>query len=72
VDLLNIECSTNLILDTLVSREAAKANVEKKVLASSGCAYPNHIQQDPAQELYLTEDMVGPPYDSDGKAGRSS
>jgi nucleoside-diphosphate-sugar epimerase len=69
VDLHNIECSTNLILDGLIFREAAKANVEKVVFASSGCVYPNHIQQDPSQELYLTEDMVGPPYDSDNMYG---
>jgi len=69
VDLHNIECSTNLILDGLVFREAAKAGVEKVIFASSGCVYPNHIQQDPAQELYLTEDMVGPPYDSDNMYG---
>ena len=69
VDLHNIECSTNLILDGLLFREAAKANVEKVVFASSGCVYPNHIQQNPAEELYLTETMVGPPYDSDNMYG---
>lgn len=69
VDLHNIECSTNLILDGLVFRAAAQANVEKVVFASSGCVYPNHIQQNPAEELYLTEEMVGPPYDSDNMYG---
>lgn len=69
VDLHNVECSTNLILDGQLFRAAAKAGVEKVVFASSGCVYPNHIQQDPAQELYLTEDMVGPPYDSDNMYG---
>lgn len=31
--------------------------------ASSGC--PTHIHQDVSEEKYLTEDMVGPPYDAD-------
>jgi nucleoside-diphosphate-sugar epimerase len=39
--------------------------VGKIVYASSGCVYPNSLQGDPRQELYLTEDMVGPPYDAD-------
>lgn len=69
VDLHNVECSTNLILDGQLIRKAAETNVEKIVYASSGCVYPNHIQQDPAEELYLTEDMVGPPYDSDNMYG---
>jgi nucleoside-diphosphate-sugar epimerase len=39
------------------------------VYASSGCVYPNYIQGDPKIELYLTEDMVGPPYDADNMYG---
>jgi nucleoside-diphosphate-sugar epimerase len=31
--------------------------------------YPNHLQTDPGQILYLTEDMVGPPYDADNMYG---
>jgi UDP-glucose 4-epimerase len=31
--------------------------------------YPNHLQTDPDTVLYLTEDMVGPPYDPDGAYG---
>lgn len=69
VDLHNVECSTNLILDGLVLREAARAGVEKVVFASSGCVYPNFIQTDPSEELYLTEEMVGPPYDADNMYG---
>lgn len=69
VDLHNVECSTNLILDGQIFRKAAEAHVEKIVYASSGCVYPNHIQQDPSYELYLTEDLVGPPYDSDNMYG---
>ncbi len=51
------------------SREARRADVEKVVFASSGCVYPNAIQTDPDVELYLTEDMVGPPYDADNLYG---
>lgn len=69
VDLHNVECSTNLILDGQLFREAVKAGVEKIVYASSGCVYPNYLQQDAAEELYLTEDLVGPPYDSDNMYG---
>jgi len=69
VDLHNVECSTNLILDGHLFREAAKARVEKVVYASSGCVYPNFRQTNPKEELYLTEDLVGPPYDSDNMYG---
>ena len=69
VDLHNVECSTNLILDGQLFREAAKAKVEKVVYASSGCVYPNYRQTNPKEELYLTEDLVGPPYDSDNMYG---
>jgi UDP-glucose 4-epimerase len=69
VDLHQVECSTNLILDGLVFRAALEAGVKKIVYASSGCVYPNHIQTNPKQELYLTEEMVGPPYDADNMYG---
>ena len=46
-----------------------EAGIEKFVFASSGCVYPNYIQQDVGQELYLTEGMVGPPYDADNMYG---
>ncbi len=69
VDLHNVECSMNLILDGQLFREAVKAHVEKIIFASSGCVYPNHLQSDPAKEVYLTEDLVGPPYDADNMYG---
>jgi nucleoside-diphosphate-sugar epimerase len=61
--------ATNLFLDGLVFREAHRAGVEKIVYASSGCVYPNHLQGDPQEEVYLTEDLVGPPYDADNLYG---
>jgi UDP-glucose 4-epimerase len=69
VDLHNVECSMNLILDGQLFHEAVKAHVEKIIFASSGCVYPNHLQSDPKRELYLTEDLVGPPYDADNMYG---
>jgi nucleoside-diphosphate-sugar epimerase len=61
--------ASNLFLDGLVFWEAVKAKVEKVIFASSGCVYPNHIQTDIKKELYLTEEMVGPPYDADNMYG---
>ncbi|HWP58734.1 MAG TPA: NAD-dependent epimerase/dehydratase family protein [Candidatus Acidoferrales bacterium] len=69
VDWHQVECSTNLIMDGLVFRAAFEAGVEKIVYASSGCVYPNHVQTDPKVELFLTEDMAGPPYDADNLYG---
>ncbi|MBI4506854.1 MAG: SDR family NAD(P)-dependent oxidoreductase, partial [Chloroflexi bacterium] len=65
VDIHQAGPASNLYLDGLVFWEAVRAGVEKVVFASSGCVYPNHLQGDPGEELYLTEEMVGPPYDAD-------
>lgn len=69
VDLHQVECSTNLILDGLVFKAAYEAGVEKVIYASSGCVYPNYVQMNPNEEIYLTEDMVKPPYDADNMYG---
>jgi UDP-glucose 4-epimerase len=69
VDLHQAACATNLMLDGTVFAACYKAGVEKVVYASSGCVYPNHLQTDPHEILYLTEDMVGPPYDADNVYG---
>ena len=69
VDLHQVACATNFVLDGLVFKACSHARVDKVVYASSGCVYPNHLQTDPGQVLYLTEDMVGPPYDADNLYG---
>ncbi len=69
VDMHQAECAKNLALDGMLIKAAQEAGVGKFVFASSGCVYPNYMQQDVTQELYLTEEMAGPPYDSDGMYG---
>ena len=69
VDLHQVACASNLRLDNLVFDACVREGVEKVVFASSGCVYPNHLQMDPGQTLYLTEDMAGPPYDADNLYG---
>jgi nucleoside-diphosphate-sugar epimerase len=69
VDLHQVACATNLALDGSLFKACRQAGVEKVVYASSGCVYPNHLQTNPGEILYLTEDMVGPPYDADNLYG---
>ena len=69
VDMHQAACAGNLTLDGLVFRAAARENAGKVVFASSGCVYPNYIQTDPGEVLYLTEDKAGPPYDADNLYG---
>lgn len=69
VDLHQVECATNLILDGQLFKICSEEGIEKVVFASSGCVYPNYKQMDPNEEIYLTEDQVGPPYDADNLYG---
>lgn len=69
VDLHQAACATNLMLDGILFHACYRAKVDKVVYASSGCVYPNHLQNDPCEILYLTEDLVGPPYDADNMYG---
>lgn len=69
VDLHQAACATNLTLDGMLFNACRKEGVEKVVYASSGCVYPNFRQTNPDEVLYLTEDMVGPPYDADNMYG---
>lgn len=69
VDLHQAACAGNLALDGLLFRACMQENAGKVVFASSGCVYPNYIQTDPDEMLYLTEDKAGPPYDADNLYG---
>ena len=69
VDLHQAGPASNLFLDGLVFYEAHKAGVDKIVFASSGCVYPNFLQGDVEKEIFLTEDLVKPPYDADNLYG---
>ena len=69
IDLHQVNCSTNMILDGMIFRSAERAGVEKVIFASSGCVYPEDLQTNPEEILYLTEDLVGPPYNSDNLYG---
>lgn len=69
VDLHQAACATNMGLDASLFLLCLNSGVEKVVYASSGCVYPNFLQTDPKEMLYLTEDMVGPPFDADNMYG---
>lgn len=69
VDLHQAGPASNLMLSGLIFWEAQRAGVDKVVVASSGCVYPNYLQSNPDQELYLSEDLVKPPYDADNMYG---
>lgn len=69
VDLNQWACATNFQLDGTVIGAAVDAGVGKFVFASSGCVYPNHLQGDTEELLYLTEERAGPPYDCDNLYG---
>lgn len=69
VDLHQVECSTNLALDSLIFKTCYELEIEKVIYASSGCVYPNHKQMNTREMIYLTEDMVGPPFDADNLYG---
>lgn len=69
VDLHQAACARNLTLDGLLIDAAYRSGVSKFVYASSGCIYPNYLQQDPDEKLFLTEELAGPPYDADNLYG---
>ena len=69
IDLHQAACATNLALDGLVIRAAHRARVHQLTFASSGCVYPESLQTDPTEEVYLTEDLVKPPYSADNLYG---
>ena len=69
VDLHQAACARNLAMDGLAIHASYIAGVKKFVLASSVCVYPNYVQRDATKELYLTEEMAGPPFDADNLYG---
>lgn len=69
VDLHQAGPATNLAMDGMLFLACRKAGVEKVIYASSGCVYPNYLQQNPDEVLYLTEGKVGPPYEADNMYG---
>ncbi len=69
VDLHQAGPASDFFLGGLVLWEAHRAGVQKVVFASSGCVYPSFLQGNPDEELYLTEDLVRPPYDADNIYG---
>jgi UDP-glucose 4-epimerase len=69
VDLHQAACASNLALDGMLFLACRNAGVDKVIYASSGCVYPNHVQMNPNEEIYLAEDLVAPPYDADNMYG---
>jgi len=69
LELHQVACARNLRMDNIVINAATDAGVKKFVFASSGCVYPNHMQQDVTKEVYLSEKDLGPPYDADNLYG---
>jgi nucleoside-diphosphate-sugar epimerase len=69
VDTFQAAAAANLRLDGTVLGEAARSQVGKVVFASSACVYPNALQVDPTEPVYLAEHQVGPPYDPDNMYG---
>src|SRR5579872_6192852 len=61
VDLHQAGPASDLLLSGQVFWEARLARVEKVVFASSGCVYPNYLQSDPEEEVFLAESVVRPP-----------
>jgi nucleoside-diphosphate-sugar epimerase len=69
IDTHEAACATNLALDGLMIREAHRAKVEQFTFASSGCVYPTDLQEDPSETVYLTEELVKPPFNADNLYG---
>lgn len=69
VDTHQAECARNFQIDGNIFSAALEERLDNVVYASSGCVYPNYLQRDVQQEVYLGEDMVGPPYDADNVYG---
>lgn len=69
VDTHQAACVKNVLLDSLLIESSYKAGVKQFTFASSGCVYPNYLQRDIHKDIYLSEGMVGPPYEPDNMYG---
>lgn len=69
VDLHQAACAVNLALDGMLFYACKKEKVKKIVYASSGCVYPNYLQNSLSKRIYLKESMVKPPFDADNMYG---
>jgi nucleoside-diphosphate-sugar epimerase len=61
--------ASNFLLDGSVFQACLKEKVKKVVFASSGCIYPNFLQQNTKKTIHLKEKMAGPPFDADNMYG---
>ncbi|MBI4974115.1 NAD-dependent epimerase/dehydratase family protein [Candidatus Roizmanbacteria bacterium] len=61
--------ASNFLLDGSVFKACLINKVEKIFFASSGCVYPNFLQNNPTTKLFLKETEVKPPYDADNLYG---
>ncbi len=69
VDTHQAPCTINIYMDNLLIQQAHAAGVNKFIFASSGCVYPNYLQKNPDEMLFLDEKLVGPPFDPDNTYG---
>ncbi len=69
VNLFQGNTSSNLLLDGSVFYAALANNIEKIFYASSGCVYPNYLQQNVLKKTLLKESVVKPPHDADNMYG---
>ena len=69
VDLHQAACAQNLAMDGMLIKAAHEAGVGQVRLRLVGLRLPQPPPERRHQELYLTEEMVGPPYDADNMYG---
>ena len=53
VEMHDAECGRNLVMDGQLVKASIDQGVDKFVFASSGCVYPNYIQQDLSKDCLL-------------------
>lgn len=58
VELEQVACSNNFVIDNNILQACIKAKVPKVIFASSGCIYPMYMQNDVTKEIFLTESQA--------------